>query len=145
MRNNSALGPKLLAKYLRDNDINQSAFSDEMRRSRACVSYWLSGRNAPTKAIARKIEAMTKGAVPADSWKHRKAKPAPTSLGAAMLTQAIELSNLTLHQLAKRRGLDPRQLSRHAAGTHVPSANMVTIINHRLDLELTRDMFQVAA
>ena len=65
-----------LAAYLVKEGLSQVKFGAIIGRHGASVCHWINGSRVPTLAVAVAIERATKGAVPLDSWLHRRARRA---------------------------------------------------------------------
>lgn len=57
-----------LRRYLRDNQITQTKFAEDLKTRPQMVTYWLSGKHTPRAKTMKRIEEMTEGAVPMSSW-----------------------------------------------------------------------------
>ena len=61
-------GRRLLTEYLEKHGLSLSAFGLLIGTSRGQVGMYTSGRSAPSLTRSVKIEQVTKGEVPQDSW-----------------------------------------------------------------------------
>ena len=65
---------KMLAKYLKQSGLTQSAFAELVGVSGPVVSYWVRGLRVPDRESALAIERVTEGAIPYTAWNGVKAK-----------------------------------------------------------------------
>lgn len=61
-------GPKLLSKFLKDNNLPQKDAIGALRVSRTVLYYWLTGAVTPGEQSRADVATWTRGAVPAVSW-----------------------------------------------------------------------------
>jgi len=66
-------GPALLSKYLEDNHISQLDFAKLLEVSQSQLFYWLHGSKPRDPKLRKRIEKLTKGAVPETSWTSKAA------------------------------------------------------------------------
>lgn len=58
----------LFSDWFKQNGIRKNWFADQIGVDNSSVSRWLSGSVTPHRSVRKRIEQMTDGAVPMDSW-----------------------------------------------------------------------------
>ena len=58
----------LFEDWFRSNGIRKNFFAAQMGVDSASISRWLSGKVKPHRAVRKRIEELTNGAVPMESW-----------------------------------------------------------------------------
>lgn len=58
----------LFDAWFKDQGIRKNWFAEQIGVDGASISRWLSGKVRPHKAVRKRIEELTDGAVPMDAW-----------------------------------------------------------------------------
>lgn len=59
----------LLDKWFKMNGVRKNWFAEQIGVDSASISRWLSGKVRPHRPVRKRIEELTDGVVPMDSWK----------------------------------------------------------------------------
>jgi len=58
----------LFEDWFQSNGVRKNWFAEQVGVDSASISRWLSGKVRPHKAVRKRIEELTDGAVPMESW-----------------------------------------------------------------------------
>jgi len=59
----------LFEDWFQSNGVRKNWFAEQIGVDSASISRWLSGKVRPHRPVRKRIEELTDGAVPMDSWK----------------------------------------------------------------------------
>lgn len=94
-----------LTSWIEDNGMQRAALAGQLGVSRSAISCYENGRRAPRLPVARKIESITRGAIPASSW----GDPPPSgSKGSEVILDWMARHGLTIVEAAEILGISYR-------------------------------------
>lgn len=59
---------ELFRQWFKDSGFRKGWFADQIGVDPASISRWLGGQTKPQRAVRKRIEQLTDGAVPMDAW-----------------------------------------------------------------------------
>jgi len=142
--NSSEVATVALRSWLASMGRSQTWLARELDVSRAAVSRWCMGGMNPTPNRARRVEKLSRGAVPASLWPRRIPARALTK-GARAINHAALTRGLSMLELARQIEEPGRSMTRWASGEHCPQDHHLARLNAKLGLKLVPADFGVCA